>query len=139
MRKIIFFVLSLTFISAILFGCQSKVNTDIKSDLDIKKVSISKSKGFGKVNPDFFAVFDDEKNLKLFKSVISNAVKVDSTVDMATPKYDLEVTYNNGSKQGFHLWIGDKGKRGTLMDINDTNTIYTVLEENTNKLIDLIQ
>lgn len=139
MRKIILFVLSLALFSVIFFGCQSKVNTDIKSDLDIKKVSISKSKEFGKVNPNFFAVFDDEKNLKIFHGVISDAFKEDSVVDIVIPKFDFEFIYKNGNKQGFHLWLGQKGLRSTLMDIDVTNTIYRVSEEMTNKLIDLNQ
>ena len=152
MRKIIVLVLSLTFLSVILFGCQSKVNTEMKSELEIKKdntdliskseikkISISKSNGFGKVNPDFFTVFDDEKDLKIVKNVLLSANKELGSVDMAKPKFDLEVTYKNKTKQGLHLWLGAKGKRSTLMDIDDTSTIYTVLEEMTDKLIYLIQ
>lgn len=139
MKNIILFVLSLVFVSAILLGCQLKDNTGLQSDGEITKVSISKSGGFAKVNPDFFAVFDDEKNLKTLRGVISSAVKQEGIVDMVEPEFDLQVIYENGDIQGFHLWVEEKGQRSTLMNIDNTHTAYTVSEEMTNKLIDLVQ
>jgi len=139
MRRAILFVFTFVFMSIIFLGCQSKINNELQLDGEITKVSISKSKGFGKINSDFFAVFNDEETLKTFRSLISSAVKEEGIVDMIEPEFDLEVIYENENLQQFHLWVGEKGQRSTLMKIDNTHTIYTVSEEMTNKLLDLVQ
>lgn len=140
MKKIILFVLSLSvmFMSIILIGCQSN---DIKGlpDENISKVSISKSSGFGKVNSEFFTVYEDKETLDIFKNAISNAVKLEGIADMAEPEFDIKVVYTDGNKQGYHLWVGEKGQKSTLMNVNDTYTIYSISEEITNQLIDLVK
>ncbi|GIN58540.1 hypothetical protein J8TS2_28590 [Lederbergia ruris] len=134
MRIIIMLVLSLTFMTATLLGCNNGI-----ADGKIAKVSISKSSGFGKVNTDFYAEFEDEGILDLFKNVISNAVKEEGIVNMIEPEFDLEVGCADGSNHGYHLWLGEKEQISTLMNIDDTHTIYTISEEMTNKLIDIVQ
>lgn len=139
MRKIILLFFSLVLMSSVLFGCQSQNNSELISDREIKQISISKSSGFGKVNLDFFAVFEDEETLEIFRTVLSRAVRQEGIVDMVEPEFDLEVVYKNGDKEGFHLWIGQKGEKSTLMNVDSTHTIYTVSEELTNRLIDIIK
>lgn len=140
-------VLSLTFISTVLFGCQSGDNTTkdtdknkieqetevvTKTDID-KIVSISKSKGFDPT------VFNDDKSIETFNTIFTSAVKEEGIVNMVNPEFYIDVVYSNENKQSFNLWVGEKGERSTFMNSNDTNTIYTVSEEMTDKLIDLIE
>ena len=138
MKKYILTVLLLSLMSVVLIGCQSKDSNE-SSDVNITKVSISKSSGFGKVNSDdFYTVYEDKETLDIFKNVITNAVKQEGIVDIAEPEFDVEVIYTDGNKQGYHLWLGEKGQKSTLMDVNDTHTIYLISEDLTNKLIELI-
>ena len=137
MKKIILFVISLAIMSSFLIGCQSNDNNELNIG-DISKVSISKSSGFGKVNEDFFAIYEDDEALELFQNAITNAVKQDGMVDMVEPEYDLRI-YENGKTKGYHLWIGEKGHKSTIMKISDTHTIYSISEEITNQLTDLIK
>lgn len=58
---------------------------------------------------------------------------------MVEPKFGVEVTYGNESKQGFHLWLGKDGEISSLMKVDDTHTIYTIPEKMNNKLIDLME
>lgn len=149
MKKITLF-LSLTLLSVLLFGCQSVDNTtkqrepnnsELKSEDnntliiedEIAKISISKSKG---VNP---TVLEEDKDVETFKSIFSNANKELGEVNMANPEYYLDVVYTYENKQSFHLWIGEKGQKSTLMETDDTHTIYTVSEEMTDKLIELVE
>lgn len=124
--------------SVVLIGCQSKDSNEY-SDVNISKVSVSKSSGFGKVNSDFFAVYEDKETLDIFNNAISNAVKRAGIVDIVEPEFDLEVIYTDGNKQGYHLWVGGKGQKSTLMNVNDTNTVYSISEEITNQLVDLVK
>ena len=139
MKRTILLVMTLVFMSFILLGCQSEDSNVLHLDGEIIKVSISKSEGFAKLNSDYFAVFTHEETLKTFRSVISSSIKEEGIVDMVEPEFDLEVIYENGNKQGFHIWVGKKGQISTLMKIDDTHTVYTVSGEMTNKLIALIQ
>lgn len=139
LKKIIWFVMSLAFLSITLIGCQSKDATPSQADEEILKVSVSKSSGFDKVNPDFFIVFEDEASLDIFERVITKSVKNPGIADRAEPEFDFEAVYANGNKRGFHLWLGEEGQRSTLTHILDNHITYTISEEMTNKLIDLLR
>ncbi|WP_153731081.1 hypothetical protein [Sporosarcina obsidiansis] len=111
---------------------EANVGFSVKGD--IAKVSISKSNSFGQVNEEFFAVTEEEGTLKTLQNTILNAVKQPGIVDMVASDYDMEVVYDDGSTQGYHLWLGEKGQKSTLMQVDDTHTIYTVSEEMTDPL-----
>lgn len=150
MKKVISLVLLSAFMSVILLGCQSEDSTTINVDKptpeqqsedsgklildgEITKVSISKTKGNSET------VLEDSSSIETLKSIISSAVKENGEVNMANPEFYMDVTYENENIQSFHLWIGEKGQKSTLMKTDDTHTIYTVSEEMNDKLIDLIE
>lgn len=168
MKKTMSLVLSLTFISTILLGCQSgdsttidtdktkpeqqsevvtKIDTDnaetnqrseeenekLNFDGEITKVSISKVQG------NITTVFDDEKSIETFRSIISSAVNENGIVNIVNPEFYMDVVYANKNKQSFELWIGEKGEKSALMKTDNTYTLYTVSKEMTDKLIDLIE
>jgi hypothetical protein len=133
MKKFILCVLSLCILSVIVIACQSN------ESVNISKVSISKSSGFGKVNADFFTVYKDKDSLDIFNNAISTAVKREGIADMAEPEFDLKVSYTDGSKQGYHLWLGEKGQKSTLMKVKDTHITYAISEEITDQLINLLK
>lgn len=149
MRKAILMTLSLTLISLFLFGCQSKentpseppVNTSTESennhklliDSDLKSVSVSKTNGSDELT------FDEKDSIRAFQSIFSSAVKEGGIVNMAKPEFYLEVVYAKESRQSLYLWIGEKGQKSVFMKVGDTHTIYTVSEDKTDKLIELVE
>ena len=137
MKKFFLYIVSLILILVILVGCQSSINDEIFSD-DIAKVSISNSNNIGNINTDFFMVYEDEEVLEVFQNLFRSAVKQEGIVDMSEPQFDLEVVYKEGNKKDYHLWLREKDQKSTLMNVEDTNTIYSISEEATNQLIDLI-
>ncbi|MGP7818246.1 hypothetical protein [Niallia sp. 01092] len=148
MRKVILMSLSLTFISSLLFGCQPKENITTETAVnpttktennkklsinsDFNSVSISKTKGVDEIT------FDDKESIDAFRSILPNAVKEAGIVNMADPEFYLDIGYNRKNHQSLYLWIGEKGQRNTFMKTEDTHTIYTVSEEETDKLIELV-
>ena len=110
MRKTYLLIVSMILISIILVGCQSNTNIEGSNDdskgsnadveasnanVDVSnvllsKINISNSKGFGTVNTDFFAVYEDEPTLETLQNAFTNAVMVAGMVDMMEPEYDLE-------------------------------------------------
>ena len=151
MRKNIVTILTAVLVSSFLFGCQSKDNSmametekptteiqvednnQLKLDGDITKIIVSKTKGV------HATVFEKEELIETFKSIISGANKESGIVNMANPELYMDVVYKNENKQSFYLWIGDKGQKSTLMKTDDTHTIYTVSEEMTDMVIELVE
>jgi len=135
--------------SSLLFGCQSKdnistetpVNPSSKSennkvlsiDRDFKSIRITKPKGFNEI------IFDDKESLKSFQDIFSSAVREPGEVDMAAPEFYMDIVYDKNNQQGLGLWIGKNGQRSTFMKTEDTSTIYTVTEEKTDKLVELVE
>lgn len=86
MRNCLFSILALTIFFIFLIGCQTS-NKELFQDEEVSRISISTSNGFGKVNADSPAVYEEQETLDLFKSAISNAVKQDGIVDVAEPEF----------------------------------------------------
>jgi hypothetical protein len=149
LRKVIYLALSLAFMSLFILGCQSKesgstettVNSSPKSESnqnlsieeDFVSVSVSRTKGSNEI------IFDDKETLKSFQNIFSSAVKEPGIVNMADPEFYMEVVHDKNNQQSLYLWIGEKGEKSTFMKAEDTNTIYTVSEDMTDKLIKLVE
>ena len=169
MKKTMSLVLSLTFISTFLFGCQpgdditadnnkmTKVEqqTGVVAETDSEKVGTNQQLeedgeklkleaeitkvSISKLQGKVTTVFDDSGSLNTIDDIMSSVVKQSGIVNMASPEFNLEVAYANDNKQTLYLWIGKKGRQSTFMNSNNTHTIYMVSEEMTDKLIDLIE
>ena len=135
MKKILLMALFFISVPIVLMGCQTN---DSDSD-DIVKVSVSESREFGKINTDFFGVYEDEETVDMFEELFEDAVKQDGNVDIVSPEFDIEAELENGNKQQLHLWVGEAGQRSTLMYVEDTSTIYLTPAEDTNWLIELLK
>ena len=135
MKKMWLVVLTLLVVPIALMGCQ----TDDSDADDIVKVSVSESREIGKINTDFFGVYEDEETVDMFEELFEDAVKQDGIVDIVSPEFDIEAELENGNKQQLHLWVGEAGQRSTLMYVEDTNTIYRTSAEHTDWLIGLLK
>ena len=135
MKKILLMALFFISVPIVLMGCQTN---DSDSD-DIVKVSVSESREIGKINTDFFGVYEDEETVDMFEELFEDAVKQDGIVDIVSPEFDIEAELENGNKQQLHLWVGEAGQRSTLMYVEDTNTIYRTSAEHTDWLIGLLK
>ena len=135
MKKILLMALFFISVPIVLMGCQTN---DSDSD-DIVKVSVSESREFGKINTDFFGVYEDEETVDMFEELFEDAVKQDGIVDISAPEFDIEAELENGSKKQLHLWVGEADQRSNLMYVEDTNTIYLTPAEDTNWLIELLK
>lgn len=116
-------------------GCDID-DTDVA---DFVKVGIAESTGFDRFNTDFFIEFDDEDTLDDFEEMFEDAVKQDGIVDMADPEYAIEAELEDGSKLQYYLWVGEADQASTLMNVDDTHTIYLTSAEETNWLMALLK
>lgn len=131
MKKFILITLSAIFLSSLLVGCQ--LNEKAANESEWTSISISKTKGVDAIT------FDDQETMNTLQSIFASAVKVAGIADMTDPEFYLKVVDDKENQKRMHLWIGEKGQKSTIMNTEDTHTIYTVSEEQTEKLIELVE
>ncbi|CAG9620320.1 hypothetical protein [Sutcliffiella rhizosphaerae] len=137
MRYIRLYILSLV-LTSLLIGCQNN-QVNLLGSQDITSVSISASTGFGTTNTEFFVTYSDEISLTFFEQLLAQATKESGSVNMPNPEYDMEVLYMEDENVTYHLWVGDSGHNSTIMKAEDTHTIYTISEDFTLQLIEMIE
>lgn len=143
MKKGIVLLALLIAISLPLVGCNKDEIEDSSINLvfdgEITEVSISKIKDSDATVSDFSGTLKDKEALKTFKNIIFNATKEEGIVNMSNPEFNIKLTYEDGSKQEFNLWLGKDGQKSSLMKTNNTHSIYTISEEDTRELTDLMK
>lgn len=115
MKKGIILLALLIAISLPLVGC-NKVEIEDNSislvlDGEITKVSISKLNNSDAMVLDISGTLNDKEVLKTFKDILLDATEEEGIVNMVNPEFRLEITYEDGSKQEFNLWIGKEGQK----------------------------
>ena len=148
-----FLVLTLTLAPVILLGCQVGVNNStnileieqqtianqaeanqiLKSDQVVKKVSISK------LQSKNVHVLDDEKSIETLRHALTSAVEEKGIANVGNPEFSAKIVYTDDQTETYYLWLGKKEKKSTFMHSENTHTIYTVSEEHTEELLDLIE
>lgn len=132
----------------LLFGCQSNekdsegISAKSPSNLEPNKIMIDSgfiAIGVSKSRGKDVITFDDKKSLNSFKDIFSSAVKEEGEVNMSDPEYYFDIIYDKNNKQSLYVWIGEKGQKSLFIKAEDTHTLYTVPEEITNKLIELVE
>jgi len=73
-------------------------------------------------------------------TIIKEAIKEPGSVNMASPP-DWRITLVNETEEtmSYFLWLGTNGMKSALMESEDTNTIYSLGEDLTVQLSDLMQ
>ncbi|MCL6572919.1 MAG: hypothetical protein K6T88_14745 [Bacillus sp. (in: Bacteria)] len=102
----IFVVFTLLFVS----GCSSK---------NIEKIDVYEMESFSIIKEDSLASYTDSKVVSNFVNAFKNANKEQGIVDMDDPEYKVEI-----GEESYYLWISEE--QGTIMNVNDTHTIYTL-------------
>ena len=74
---------------------------------------------FSDIKKDSFTSFTDSKVVDDFVKAFNNAEKMPGKVDMADPEYKVEF-----GEESYFLWISEES--GTIMNLKDTHTIYTL-------------
>lgn len=106
-------------ISIFIFALIASLSGCSKGIKEVKEVNIYEMENFSEVKEDSLVTFTDKKAIKQFKKAFSSAKKQPGVVDMADPQYKVEL-----GEKSFFLWLSQD--HGTIMDVEDTNTIYTL-------------
>lgn len=143
------FLCLVTLISIFLFGCQPQheaaeaeqvagesaaiESEGVLIEGDIAKVELSETKGIAP------ATYGEQVELDIFKEAFSSAVRQPGIVNMSAPEYFIKVVLEDGSEEYLNLWMGGEGEQSSLMNADDTHTIYSVPTEMSAKLMELVE
>ncbi|WP_231495888.1 hypothetical protein [Paucisalibacillus sp. EB02] len=102
-----------------LIGCQSQV----------KEVEVVKIYQIGD-RPNTI-VIEDKETIDTVKEAVNGANKEPGIVNMADPKYKIEI-----GEENYFLWIDQNS--GTIMNTKDSHTIYTLSDNSVEQIYQLI-
>ncbi|MCH4827949.1 hypothetical protein [Planococcus halocryophilus] len=114
----IFVVFTLSFIG----GCSSE---------NIEKVDVFEMESFSVIKNDALTSYTDSKVVSDFVKAFKKAKKEPGTVDMMDPRYKVEI-----GEESYYLWISKE--QGTIMNLDDTHTIYTLSQSSAKKIYELL-
>lgn len=101
------------------------------TSMDNEKVSVYEMKSFAEIRKNSLITFTDTKVETAFEEAFHSAERVPGIVDMADPDYRVEF-----GDEAYFLWISDE--HGTIMNTNDTHTIYTLSKSSAKMLYQLL-
>ncbi|PRY82967.1 hypothetical protein [Alkalibacterium olivapovliticus] len=103
------------------------------------KAGISHSAYFGSISTDFLVEVSDTETLKfILDDMIEGSERQFGIVNMAEPDYGLQINYEDGSSETFHLWVSSDYSSGTLMDTSETHYIYNFSKEASKQFLSLL-
>lgn len=129
----------MTGIAALTVGLMGGCETNELVAEDIAQVLVSESVDFGRFQEQAVVTYDRLEDVKVFADMIRNADEEPGIVNMATPEYDVEVHYKSDQTDRYYVWLGESGMLTSLMNVNDTHTVYRVPAEVTDRLIQLLK
>jgi hypothetical protein len=117
-----FFLLLIVFNVLLIGGCSSG---------NIEKVDVYQMESFSDIKKNSLTTFSDSKVVGNFVKAFKNAKKEPGIADMADPEYKIEF-----GKESYFLWTSEE--HGTIMNLNDTNTIYSLSKSSAKSINDLL-
>lgn len=129
--KIVFTCLLLT-ITLLLSGCQTG-SLEVRAK-EIREIVLYKMNSFTEIVEESKLYLKDKKTINLFNQILKKAIKLPGIVDIAAPSYGFEI-----GKKRYFLWVNEDTKSGSLMDADDTHTLYRLSKETVPPLLELIK
>ncbi|SDH95022.1 hypothetical protein SAMN04487975_11049 [Planococcus glaciei] len=114
----IFVVFTLSFVG----GCSSE-NTE--------KVDVYEMESFSVIKKDSLTSYTDSDDVSHLVKAFKKAKKEPGIVDMVDPDYKVEF-----GEESYYLWISKE--QGTIMNLDDTNFIYTLSQSSAKTIYELL-
>lgn len=122
MKKITIFISFVVFSIFFATGCSSD---------DIKKIDVYEMESFSAIKEDSLTSYTNSEEVSLVVKAFNNAKKEPGIVDIADPEYQVQI-----GEESYYLWIREE--QGTIMNVNDTHTIYSLSKNSAAKVYDLL-
>lgn len=102
------------------------------SAASIDQVDVYEMEDFSAAKADSFISYTDSQDVDLFVNAFKNAKKEPGVVDMYEPDY--RVAFGGES---YFLWINPE--QGTIMNENNTHTIYSLKKKSAEMIYELLK
>ncbi|MED3804937.1 hypothetical protein P4562_23955 [Lysinibacillus xylanilyticus] len=127
--------LFITFVLLILVGCNGEEKTEVKTFEfagEIRKINvIGQGTNAGLIRREI----ENDVEINVIKNAMQNAIILSGPHTDEGPLYELEVIYENGSKDRIDLWYYASAKKGRFY----INSMYSLNEEAIPVLIELFE
>ncbi|MFD2614992.1 hypothetical protein [Paenibacillus gansuensis] len=128
---LIFFVL---FAGCNVLTGQVNLNKSKAASIKLDCTELCKTRGI----PFATKRFTEQKDIEVFVRAINKAEKIQGEIDYAA-LFHMKVNYKDGSVTTYHLNIDNRsGSRGLLVETSNTNQGYSIPNEVTEELYNLI-
>lgn len=117
-------------LSLIACSTDNKVTPSLAEN--IETLTIYKMVSFSEVEGDSLIEITNQEDIKILEDAFRIAVKQDGIADMSDPEYKIEF-----GEDVYYLWITETS--GTIMNLVDTHTIYTLTELSAQSVFELIE
>lgn len=121
--KIVFVIIIVLFTFIALSGCNNST--------EIKEVKVYEMNDFDQEKENSLKTFNKSTEIGAFEEEFNQMKKHDGVVDIVEPEYKVEI----GNKTYF-IWLSEDV--ATVMDADDTNTVYSLTKNATKSLNQLI-
>lgn len=101
------------------------------SGKQVETIRINKMKSFSDADLDSTKQITDSDEIAVFKSAINKAIKRPGIVNVADPEFRIEV-----DEHSYYIWIQEEA--GTIMNVEDTHTIYSLPKKNAKEVYEII-
>jgi hypothetical protein len=96
------------------------------------------AKGFNKENGTPILSISDKIELNNILEIIKTADKIKGKIDVSTPNYIIELFTSFNGMKTIYLWLDKDSIKGMLMYQNSNEIGYSISEDNTLKLKQII-
>ncbi|MFJ7730617.1 hypothetical protein ACIQXF_01855 [Lysinibacillus sp. NPDC097231] len=96
------------------------------------KVQIHELENFSTIKKGTEEISLNSNDIDVFRNAVKNAVKLNGIVNVVDPMYRFEL-----EKESYFLWLNDQG--GSIMNTNDTHTLYTLTDESFTQLKEILK
>lgn len=115
-----------------LAGCQSENEIMMDDVSDIKAISISKAKVYGKISDESAMTFENSEELNAFKKAFTNAKR--EKVKLEGVNYDLIISDDKGGNYLLQFYLGEEEEKSAFFYIGYEDKVYFTSEEITQEL-----
>jgi len=125
--------ITIFFTLLLLVACSTKSDFDI-NESGIEEIKVSLFENFGEKNEDYYTSIENKEDINTFIDAINKSTRIEGSVDMPKGDYNLELKFNDGTEDVFHLWISEEYSTGTVMKMDDTETAYELSKKHSEQI-----
>lgn|SRR5690625_3860884 len=106
-----------------LISCTGKPRFSLNVN-EIQNVEVTSFDDFGKSSEQILGTIDLEEDVKFLIDSINRAERISGDVDMPRGDYNLNINYQDGRVDVFHVWLPEKDALGIVMNQRETVNAY---------------